>query len=75
MRFIVPHVVTHQRAGHAELDIGVDVRVGRVVNLGDQDLETLFDDQRVQVGGQSIPQTAFVWDPIEKLFEASPLST
>ena len=29
----------------------------------------------VQVGGQSIPQTAFVWDPIEKLFEASPLST
>ena len=29
----------------------------------------------VRVGGQSIPQTAFVWDPIEKLFEASPLST
>jgi ribosomal protein S18 acetylase RimI-like enzyme len=29
----------------------------------------------VQVGGQTVPQTAFVWDPIEKLFEASPLST
>ena len=29
----------------------------------------------VQVGGQTVPQTAFVWDPIETLFEASPLST
>ncbi len=34
-----------------------------------------YDQASVQVGGQSIPQTAFVWDPIEKLFEASPLST
>ena len=26
----------------------------------------------IQVAGKSIPQTAFVWDPIEKIFEASP---
>ena len=32
-------------------------------------------EANVQVGGQTVQQTAFVWDPIEKLFEASPLST
>ena len=28
----------------------------------------------VQVGGQCLPQTAFVWDPIDRLLRASPLS-
>ena len=26
----------------------------------------------IQVAGQGVVQTAFVWDPIEKIFEASP---
>lgn len=28
----------------------------------------------IRVGGETIPQTAFVWDPIEKLLAASPAS-
>ena len=28
-----------------------------------------------QVGGQSVPRTAYVWDPIETLLETRPLST
>ncbi len=29
-------------------------------------------EQTIQIAGQSVPQTAFVWDPIEQLLAASP---
>ncbi len=29
-------------------------------------------ESTIQVGGQSVPQVAFVWDPIEQLLQASP---
>ena len=41
-----------QRAGDAELHVGVDMRVVGIVDLRDQHLESLLEDQRMQMGGR-----------------------
>src|ERR1700722_13813582 len=49
MRLVMAHEIADQRLGHAELDVAVDVWIGGIVDLRSQDLESLFEDQRVEM--------------------------
>src|SRR5580658_9599154 len=51
---VVAYVIANQVAGDAELHIGVDVRVLRIVKLRDQRLEAGLVDQEMQVRGPHI---------------------
>src|SRR6478672_1871842 len=47
MRLVMTHEIADQRLGHAKLHVAVDMRIGRIVDLRDQDLEPRLEDQRM----------------------------
>ena len=47
---VMADVIAHERLGHAELDVIVDMGIVGVINLRDQNLVTGLHDQRVQCG-------------------------
>src|SRR5436190_1529542 len=49
MRFVVTHEIADQRFGHAELHVAVDMRVGGIVDLRNQNLESRLENQRMQM--------------------------
>ena len=48
---VVPHEFPDQRSRDAELRVAVDVGIGWIVDLRDQGLESLLEDQRMQMRG------------------------
>src|SRR2546430_11924329 len=46
---VMSHEIADQRLGDAELHVAVDMRVGGIIDLGNQNLESRLEDQRVEM--------------------------
>src|SRR5664279_1386171 len=49
MRFVMTNEVSDQGLGHAELHVRVEMRVGGIVDLRNQNLESRLGNQRMQM--------------------------
>src|SRR5216684_577162 len=50
VRGVMSNEISYQRTRDAELNIGLDMGIARIIDLGDEDLESALEDQRMQMG-------------------------